>query len=251
VAGPTLVSFFAGRFGVAQLWFICIPGIAATLLLGRSFPKSALTGNSGPAETRRRAGPLFPLRAIVSPILPFFLVALSISIAAMNLYSFLPILLKERGAAAETIGIHLSLFALGCAVGPLAGSLSAGRFGRFLTLASGSVLSFAGLILLLYLLAGAGPGFCLPATLIFLGIVLMFPFSLLIGMAQEKAPHYLGSVSSLLGGFAWGCGGVLVILFARLAERFGVEGVFVSLLVFPVFNLAVILLSGSRKKNGE
>jgi len=58
------------------------------------------------------------------------------------------------------------------------------------------------------------------------------PFSILIGMAQEKAPQYVGTVSSFLGGFVWGCGGVLVIFFARIAELTSIEWLLGGLVLY-------------------
>jgi Na+-transporting NADH:ubiquinone oxidoreductase subunit NqrD len=81
----------------------------------------------------------------------------------------------------------------------------------------------------------------------FLGLFLMLPFAILIGMAQERAPRYVGTVSSFLGGFVWGCGGVLVIVFARIAELVSIERLLGALVLFPLFSLALALTAPSLR----
>jgi FSR family fosmidomycin resistance protein-like MFS transporter len=165
-----------------------------------------------------------------------------ISITAMNLYSFVPIFFREKGISVGMIGVFLSAFALGCAIGPLLGSLMAGRFGRLKTLVFSAASS---IVFLLVFLPVQNAPIVEVLVLLLLGIALMLPFSVLIDMAQERVPQYLGTVSSLLGGFAWGCGGVLVIIFARVAEAVGVEKVMGGLSLLPLINLGLVLTAPS------
>ena len=236
VLGPSLISLFVSRFGMEKLYLISLPGIAATFLLYKTIlPKR----NEAPREMGRA---LYPAKTILTPILPFFAFVLMISITAMNLYSFVPIFFREKGISVGMIGFFLSAFALGCAIGPLLGSLMARRCGRLKTL----VLSVgSSIVLLLIFLPAQGAPICEIFVLLLLGISLMFPFSVLIDMAQEKVPQYLGTVSSLLGGFAWGCGGVLVIFFARVAEAVGVEKVLGGLSLLPLINLGLVFAAPS------
>jgi hypothetical protein len=81
----------------------------------------------------------------------------------------------------------------------------------------------------------------------------MSPVSVLIDMAQERVPQYLGTVSSLLGGFAWGCGGVLFIFFARVAEAVGIEKLIGGLSLLPLINLGLAFVAPSFRpgKTGD
>jgi FSR family fosmidomycin resistance protein-like MFS transporter len=238
VAGPSFVTLFVSHFGMDKLYLIAIPGILTTFMLLKIIPKID-------NDRRQRArGFDYPLAKIIVPIFPFFLFALAVSITAMNLYSFVPIFLKQRGATVGTIGFFLSAFSLGCALGPLAGSICAKRIGRFRAMTLSATLS--ALFLLLFLRfhpASIGQ----MVIFSFLGLFLMFPFSMLIGMAQEKAPRYVGTVSSFLGGFVWGCGGVLVILFAGIAELVSIKWLLAGLVLFPLFSLVLILSAPSLR----
>jgi len=237
VAGPTLVTLFIAHFGLEKLYFIAIPGVLATVALFAIISPSR--------DERPRAKSFdYPVAKIIGPIFPFFLFALAVSITAMNLYSFVPIFLKQSGASVGAAGVFLSVFSLGCALGPLAGSLAAKRVGRFRVLALSAILSAPSLLLFLLVPpAGAGQA----VVFFFLGLFLMLPFSILIGMAQERAPRYVGTVSSFLGGFVWGCGGVLVIVFARAAEMIGIEWLLRGLVLFPLFSLALVLTAPSLR----
>ena len=236
VLGPSLISLFVSRLGMEKLYFISLPGIAATILLFNLNPPKK---NEIP---RRTARALYPPKGILAPIFPFFVFILMISITAMNLYSFVPIFFREKGISVGMIGVFLSAFALGCAIGPLLGSLMAGRFGRLKTLVFSAASSIV--FLLVFLPVQNAP---IVEILVFvlLGTALMLPFSVLIDMAQERVPQYLGTVSSLLGGFAWGCGGVLVIIFARVAEAVGIEKVMGGLSLLPLINLMLVLTATS------
>jgi MFS transporter, FSR family, fosmidomycin resistance protein len=231
VAGPSLVTLCIDQFGMGRLYLISIPGLLATVALFAIIPQSR--DRRHPAK-----GFDYPVAKIIGPIFPFFLFALAVSITAMNLYSFVPIYLKQKGASVGAAGLFLSVFSLGCALGPLAGSLAAKRIGSPRVMALSALLSAPSLLLFI----GVQPAGTLQAVIFFfLGLFLMLPFSILIGMAQERVPQYVGTVSSFLGGFVWGCGGVLVILFAGLAERIGIEWLLGGLVLFPLFSLALVL----------
>jgi MFS transporter, FSR family, fosmidomycin resistance protein len=244
VAGPALVTGFIASFGLGKLYWISIPGMLATIALFGIIPRTP--------EPPRAKGFDYPIAKIIAPIFPFFLYALAVSITAMNLYSFVPIYLRQQGASVGTAGLFLSVFSLGCALGPLAGSFAARRLGRFRVLAVSAILSVPCLLLFI---AAQPASHGQAVVFFFLGLCLMLPFSILIGMAQERAPRYVGTVSSFLGGFVWGCGGVLVIFFARLAELTGIERLLGGLVLFPLLSLAVALrapalraqASGSRQ----
>lgn len=239
VAGPSLITLFVSRFGLEKLYFISTPGILATFALFKIISKDK------PDLRQGTGGFDYPLAKIIAPIFPFFLFVLAVSITAMNLYSFVPIFLRQRGASVNMAGFFLSLFSLGCAVGPLAGSLFAKRMGRFRVMALSAILSASCLLMFLSMQPASAVQMVI---FFFLGLFLMFPVSILIGMAQERAPQYVGTVSSFLGGFVWGCGGVLVIGFAKIAELMSIEWLLSGLIVFPLFSLALVLMTPSLRR---
>lgn len=184
VAGPSLISLFVTHFGMEKFYLISFPGILATVWLLKILP------NPGSRQRLQAKGFSYPLAKILPPILPLFLFALAVSIIAMNLYAFLPILLRQHGASVTRTGLFLSLLSLGCALGPLAGSLSARKTGRFFVI----LLSSIPPIVLLLLFNAMPPAGAAQLLMVFLlGFFLMLPFSLLISMAQERAPRIYGN----------------------------------------------------------
>lgn len=231
VLGPFFITSFVAHFGMKNLPWVAVPGGAVTLLLLGSFRQ----GGAAAPHPPRRSGASF--QEILFQVLPFFIFALTITVSAMNLYSFVPMVLKERGAPLEVIGLSMSSFALGCSLGPLGGSVAARRLGRRQTLLLSSAFSI--IFLILFFPAQEVP-FAGIAILLLLGAALMLPASVLIDMAQEAFPSHVGAVSSLLSGFAWGCGGVLVILFAGIAEAVGIENMIGALALLLSVNLALV-----------
>ncbi len=237
VVGPMAISFFVTFFGIHKLYLIAIPGILITLALFKTVEHSK---NRPPAGTHNG---FYQIKAITISIFPLFAFALCISITLMNLFSFIPFLLRERGAAMTIVGFFLSALALGSAIGPLLGSLMVKHIGRVKVLVISAISSLG--FLLLFLLPAIGPILQI-IFLSFLGLALMLPFSILIDMGQERVPQYLSTVSSLLGGFAWGSGGILIIVFAKIAETVGFENIIRGLIVFPVISLLLVYFTDLR-----
>ncbi len=232
VVGPALVSLFVSRFGLERLYLIAVPGVLAAVGLFAILSKG---GNTTDAETDAFH---YPLAKIVVPIFPLFLYTLAISVTAMNLFSFVPIYLRQCGASVSTVGFFLSAFSLGSALGPLAGSLAARKIGRFPLLTVSASLSTICLIFF-NLVPPAGIGQM--TVFSFLGFFLMLPVAILIALAQQRAPGYTGTVSSFLGGAVWGLGGMLVVVFAKLAELTNIKWLLGGLALFPLLALVLVL----------
>jgi FSR family fosmidomycin resistance protein-like MFS transporter len=236
VVGPSLISLFISAAGMERLYFISVPGIVTSLVLFNVIPRNRREA------TPKSMKPFYAFKSVAVTIAPFFLFVLFISVTAMNLYSFVPILFRGKGFSVGMTGFFLSAFALGCAVGPLLGSVLAKRLGRFKTIFLSAALS---IVFLLFFLTLQSEIIVQIIFFLLLGVALMFPFSILMDMAQEKVPQYLSTVSSLLGGFTWGCGGVLVFLFASIAEIVGIEKVVDGMILFPLLNLGLVFASPS------
>ncbi len=135
-------------------------------------------------------------------------------------------------------GKLVSLFLIGGAVGTLAGSPLADRWGHRFWLRV-SMLSSA--LLFPFILWLQGPALFAIVTL--LGLILISTFSVTVVMGQNLFPHNLGVVSGLLVGFAIGAGGIGVTLLGVIADHFGVPAAIKCIGVLPVagFLLTMIL----------
>ena len=135
-------------------------------------------------------------------------------------------------------GKLVSLFLIGGAVGTLAGSPLADRWGhrfwlRFSMLSSALLFPF-----ILWL-----QGFALFSLFILFGLILISTFSVTVVMAQNLFPNNMGVASGLVVGFAIGAGGIGVTLLGVIADHFGVPVAMKCIGVLPVagFLLAMML----------
>jgi len=162
----------------------------------------------------------------------------------MNLFSLSPFFLKERGVSITMVGIFLSSFAGGSALGPMIGSLLARKMGGIKVIRLSTTLSICSI--LIFLLTQS-----LTVQIIFFffsGLFLMGPFSIIIEMGQEMFPKYLSTASTFLNGFTWGIGGLLVVVTAKVAATLGIRSALTCLIIFPIANLLITYFAWSTRR---
>jgi FSR family fosmidomycin resistance protein-like MFS transporter len=145
-------------------------------------------------------------------------------------------------------GKLVSLFLIGGAVGTLAGSPLADRWGhrfwlRFSMLSSALLFPF-----ILWL-----EGFALFSLVILFGLILISTFSVTVVMGQNLFPNNMGVASGLVVGFAIGAGGIGVTLLGVIADHFGVPVAMKCIGILPVagFLLAMMLRYPVTGQGGE
>jgi len=242
IIGPLTIAYFMSINGFQAFYLVMIPGILMTMVLYLfSFKTMNKLPKSHVATSRSWA-----FRNINKSIYILFIYALAICILSMNIFSFVPFFLKESSQSLQTIGIALSLFALGSAIGPIVGVTLAKWIGKDIVMLLSTIfaMAFHGLFLT------AHHQYSFLATLFFLGVFLMGAYSIIFEIAQNQAGRYVATVSSILGGFVWGCGGVSTILAARFAEFFGLQQMMVGLMsLFIIILLINIFRLIARNKH--
>lgn len=231
--GPILALSLVHYFGFPSLPWMVLPGLifTVTILALRekvAIPKAAASrGAGGSIHIPRGAG--WSLLTIIGVIVMR-------TWTHFGLMTYIPFYIINflKGDPVEA-GRIVSLFLLGGAVGTLAGSPLADRWGhrfwlRFAMLASG----------LLFPLIFVFQGFLLLATVTLLGMILISTFSVTVVMGQNLLPGNLGIASGLLVGFAIGAGGIGVTLLGVIADHFGV---YTALQCIGVLPFAGFLLS--------
>jgi FSR family fosmidomycin resistance protein-like MFS transporter len=132
-------------------------------------------------------------------------------------------------------GALVSVFLFGGAIGTLAGSPLADRWGykRFLMLSLGLSAAILPLVLVTH-------GVALFVTLGAVGVVLISTFTVTIAMAQNLLPNSLGVASGLLAGFAIGTGGIGVTFLGVIADHFGgAPAALKVIMLFPPLGLLI------------
>lgn len=216
--GPFAVGALIATVGLGGSWILALPALAAAVLVWRAGP---------PLPARQ--GAAVPLRAILRANRRMIAGLVSVSAtrawATALVSSFLPLFAISRGASVVDGSHLLTLYLLSGAIGGLAGGWLADRVGRDRVIVA-SLLAAAPFCASLALPGEIGPAFVLATAVS--GMLLNGSFVVLAVRGQESMPGSLGMVSGLMLGLSIGLGGLAVAPMAVIAERVGIEPVFLA-----------------------
>jgi MFS family permease len=219
--GKTLIPGAVGLLLVVVSWqtsvtLIGLLGLSAALLLWWLLPTPA-TGS--PSRDTKRAGQQHGSGGSVSGLRALLATGTLDSTVRMGFLTFLPFLLKNKGAGTAGIGLALSLLFVGGAFGKLFCGYLGVRIGMMKTVWATESLTSLCIVLAV----------CLPLT----GVMIMLPLlglalngtsSVLYGVVPELAPPGKHEQA-----FAWfytftiGAGALSPVLFGRLGDAMGVS----------------------------
>lgn len=150
-------------------------------------------------------------------------------------------LMQHYGIGAQEAQYHLFYFLFAVAAGTLLGGPIGDRIGRKRVIWL-SILGVAPFTLALpYVGLAASAGL----TLI-IGFVLASAFPAMVVYAQELMPGKVGTVSGLFFGLAFGLAGIGAAVLGGLADRWGIETVYVLCSFLPLIGLLAVLLPDLR-----
>jgi FSR family fosmidomycin resistance protein-like MFS transporter len=231
--GPVLVTPLLLAFGLHGTVFVIIPTWLMSAVLLRELPrlktfrKDLVAGRVQPGEHHEEWRPFILLAGVI---------ALR-SFVYFGMVTFIPLYYIHILHSSEALGnAALTAMLLGGAAGTLAGGPLADRFGRRAVLV-GSMCLIPPLIVG-FLLSGPILGLVF-ATLA--GAVTIATFAVTIVMGQEYLPGRLGISAGVTIGLSIGLGGVGAPLLGVLADRAGLQAVFVTVAVLPLAALALSL----------
>lgn len=215
--GKTLIPGAVGLLLVVLSWQTSVMlvgslGVAAAVLLWWLLPARATAGRAKAARVSSGTGSIAGLRALLAT-------GTLDSAVRMGFLTFLPFLLKNKGAGTAGIGLALSLLFVGGAFGKLFCGYLGARVGMMKTVwATESLTSLC--ILLAVWLPLSGVMIMLPL----LGLALNGTSSVLYGVVPE-----LAAAGRHEQAFAWfytgtiGAGALSPVLFGRLGDVMGVS----------------------------
>jgi MFS transporter, FSR family, fosmidomycin resistance protein len=217
--------FFAptlDRLGLHWSPILALPGLAALWVLLARVPAivtPAPTGREGLAALRPYARPLTFL---------YFSVVLR-TLTSTGFAVFLPVLLTSQGLSIAQASLAGTCYLLVSGVGGFAGGTLADRFGprRVILVSLLSSVPFM-------VAASQLTGWWLTAAVSLGGLLLQSTLPVNVTYAQMLAPVSAATVSSLMMGFAWGMGSVMVPLVGFLADRVGLPMALLSISGLPV-----------------
>ncbi len=219
------VHITGGSLGFSVAPLVFAPTIAA-LGLGWS-PLIAVPGLLALSYTLRRvpgiqplpkgsAGGFSHLWPHARPLTLLYLIVVLRTLTAAGLATFMPVLLTRQGMGVGEASAAVSLYLFVSGIGGFLGGPLADRFGprRVIILSLVSAVPF--------LVAGPlATGWTLTVLLAVGGFLLQSTLPVNVTFGQAIAPVSAATVSSLMMGFAWGTGGLMVPLVGMMADRAG------------------------------
>jgi FSR family fosmidomycin resistance protein-like MFS transporter len=232
--GPLFITYLVGTYGLGISPVTMVFGLAMMMVLFKIVPCPE-------GEGLARLGFIGSLKEVLGsvwkPIVLIWGVMVLRAFVGHSFRTFIPVLYAQEGYALVAVGAVVSLFTVAGAVsGLLAGHLS-DRVGYKPIFYVAHGLTTPSLFLLLYL---KGNWVFYGAFLA--GFFAMATLPLGVAMAQELAPKGRSMVSSLMMGFAFGLGGIMMPLTGKLAEIFSIRGILFSLAIIPCLTVPLIAL---------
>ncbi|GAB3457454.1 MFS transporter [Massilia terrae] len=231
--GKTLLPALVGLLLVVLSWRASVTlmgllGLATAGFLAWLIPAApapAAEQEHGPAQAGRRG--------LDSGLVALLLTGALDSAVRMGFLTFLPFLLKGKGAGTAGIGLALSLLFIGGACGKLACGYLGARIGMMKTVWLTESATALLIVLAVWLPLGG-----VMALLLLLGVVLNGTSSVLYGTVPElAAPGQRESAFALFYTGTIGAGALAPVLFGRLGDAAGIPPAFGALAALVLLTL--------------
>ena len=221
---PLAFAPYVQHFGLSATPLLMVPGLIVLggVLLRRIPAVERLQ------ETEQPGG-LGALRPYARPLgLLYFIVVLR-TLTTTCFYTFVPVMLTERGRTLAEAGIVSAIYLLATGFGGFFGGPAADRFGARRVIMLSLVLSVPFLAA-----APLTSGWLFVALLTVGGFLLQSTLPVNVTFAQTIAPISAATVSSLMMGVAWGTGSLAVPFVGMLADRIGIDNTLIVTSVVPL-----------------
>jgi FSR family fosmidomycin resistance protein-like MFS transporter len=234
---PLAFAPFVQHYGLSLTPLLMVPALLVFAVLLRHMPAVERL------QERHDTGGLRALRPYARPLSLLYFIVVLRTLTTMCFYTFVPVMLTQRGQTLVQAGTAVSIYLFATGIGGFLGGPAADRFGprRIIIL---SLVSSVPLLAVAPLASGwlfvvvlAAGGFLLQSTL---------PVNVTYG--QSIAPISAATVSSLMMGFAWGLGGLLMPFVGLLADHVGIERTLIVMSLVPLAaaGLAWLLPQGTH-----
>ncbi len=231
--GPTFFASVVQWFGSERTYLAAIPGVIVTMVLFAFLRQPAHLAGAPRGRIDFKA-----LRAVRKPLIILHVLVVLRSAVQIVFGQLLPLyLFRERGFTILQAASALTMFQVAGAAGGFAGGHFSDKFGGRRVI----LISMIGCVPFL-LLFFFGRGVASMVGLALSGLILLFTIPVNVVMAQDLAPQYAGTVSSLMQGFAWGIAGMIFIpLIGFLSDRFSMQTTMSALTISPLIGFFLTL----------
>ncbi|QNQ08464.1 MFS transporter [Sphingomonas alpina] len=238
--GPLAAAIVVVRWGQSSLAFFAMLALLSCAILwnvGQWYRHHGLA-----RLTRGRAGgqPVvtLPRGKVLTGIAILLALIFSKYVYLASLTSYFTFYLIHRfGVSVEVAQLHLFVFLGAVAVGTIAGGPIGDRFGRKYVI----WFSILGALPFTLLLPHASLFWTGPLTVV-IGLILASAFPAIVVLAQEFVPGKIGMISGLFFGFSFGMGGIGAAVLGEVADRGGIELVYMICAFLPAIGLLAAFL---------
>jgi FSR family fosmidomycin resistance protein-like MFS transporter len=235
---PLVFAPFVQRYGLSATPLLIVP---ALLVLGAVLLRRMPSIDR--LQDAQNGGGLQSLRPYARPLTLLYFVIVLRTLTTSSFSTFVPVMLTQRGLSLAQAGTAVSVYLFATGLGGFFGGPAADRFGprRVIILSLIAAVPFLAIASLLsgvpFVITLAIGGFLLQSTL---------PVNVTFG--QTIAPISAATVSSLMMGFAWGVGGLIVPFVGMLADHIGIDHTLTVMSVVPLVAAALALPLPSRHR---
>jgi fucose permease len=194
-------------------------------------------------QDAQNGGGLQSLRPYARPLTLLYFVIVLRTLTTSSFSTFVPVMLTQRGLSLAQAGTAVSVYLFATGLGGFFGGPAADRFGprRVIIL---SLIAAVPFLAIASLLSGVPFGI----TLAIGGFLLQSTLPVNVTFGQTIAPISAATVSSLMMGFAWGVGGLIVPFVGMLADHIGIDHTLTVMSVVPLVAAALALPLPSRHR---
>ena len=220
--GPLVFAPVAERFGLPWIALLIFPALAILAIVLPRIPQI-------PREEHHGARGFKALRPYRKPLTLLYLVVVLRTLAALSFATFMPVMLTRRGMSITEAGLASATYLFMSSVGGFLGGPLADRWGARNVIICSLLLSVPFLVA-----APLQSGWTFVVLVSIGGFMLQSTLPVNVTFGQMIAPVSAATVSSLMMGFAWGVGGMVVPFVGLLADRIGIERTLVVMAFMPI-----------------
>lgn len=215
------------RLGLHWSPVIAVPGLLALAFLLRRVP---------PVERPPHAGRegLAALRPYAKPLTLLYFSVVLRTLTGSGFAVFMPVLLTSQGMSIADASLAGTCYLLISGIGGFSGGPLADRFGPRRVIVTSLVAAVPFMVA-----ASQLTGWWMALAVSFGGLLLQSTLPVNVNYAQALAPVGAATVSSLMMGFAWGMGAVMVPAVGWLGDRVGLPTALLSIAGVPLLAAAL------------
>ncbi|GLU28105.1 MULTISPECIES: MFS transporter [Brucella/Ochrobactrum group] len=235
--GPVLAALIIVPWGQPSLAaFSVVALLAMTLLCWIGSKQSEIRAAFTAIGTNGKAGgssPHYPVATIATGLIVLTFLMFTKNAYGESFRSFYTFYLMEKfGLSIPASQMMLFIFLISSAAGALIGGIVGDRIGRYRIIWI-SVLGPLPLTLLLPYVDLYWTGI----LTVFINLIMASAFASILIYAMELMPNRIGLIGGLFYGLNFGLGGIAAALLGMLADKYGVETVYMLCSYLPVFGL--------------